>query len=106
MILTDKFIWFHLGKTSGKATIRLFQYVFNEIGEHYEQLKYHQILTSDDPRVKDKLLVSNIRQLPAWYLSYAQHRRVIDNVPIPPTNCFIEGDYKNWFYGGIGHGMT
>jgi len=106
MILTEKFVWFHIGKTAGKATIRLIKYVLDEIGESYEQLKFHHILTSDDPRVENKLLVSNIRRLPEWYLSYAHHRRIIDNVPVPPADCFVEGDYTNWFYGGSGHDMT
>ena len=76
MIIGERFAWGHLGKTGGDATLALFR-IFPELIEHADARTAnakHAKFREREEQVRGKLLVLNMRRLPAWILSFAQHR--------------------------------
>lgn len=78
MIIGHDFIWGHLGKTGGDAFHTLFTSIAPDLIVHADDPKdprKHRAFTARDVGPLDgKLLVLNLRRLPAWRLSIAQHR--------------------------------
>jgi hypothetical protein len=75
VVIGDRFAWGHLEKTGGDATLELF-------GEVPELVRFADRMDSHDKHcpfrdreseVHGKVLALNIRRLPAWLLSKAQH---------------------------------
>jgi hypothetical protein len=75
MVIGERFAWCHLQKTGGDATLLLFQ-LFPELVTNADarntQAK-HATFAEREADVQARLLVSNIRRLPAWMLSWDQH---------------------------------
>lgn len=89
MVIGDRFAWGHLEKTGGDATLELFGEVpevvrFADPRDSQSKHSYFQVRESD---VRGKLLALNIRRLPAWILSKAQHTARYGTYP----------DYEPWF---------
>lgn len=89
VVIGDRFAWGHLEKTGGDATLELF-------GEVPEVVRFADPLNSHDKHcpfgdresaVRGKVLALNIRRLPAWILSKAQHTAHYGTYP----------DYEPWF---------
>jgi hypothetical protein len=75
MVIGERFAWVHLPKTGGTATLELFK-LFPELivlGDFEDTNAKHTLFTEREDQVRDKRLVMNIRRLPLWTLSRAQH---------------------------------
>lgn len=109
MIISDKFIWMHVGKAAGTTTRGMFYYLKGSIdpsiemnGPDFEKHDNISLRTSEyDPPFKytkeelealDKIL--NIRRLPSYILSRSEYRLKIKNTPYTKDNMlkgFSEG---------------
>jgi hypothetical protein len=89
MVIGETFAWGHVPKTGGDATLAMFR-VFPELivqADAPDTNDKHCPFHWREDRVRGKCLILNIRRLPAWMLSYAQHvaRGGVypDYVPLP-----------------------
>jgi hypothetical protein len=76
MVIGERFAWGHLQKTGGDATLLMFQILPRLIvraDPRNDQAK-HAPFAERGEETAGKLLVCNIRRLPQWSLSWAQHR--------------------------------
>ena len=75
MVIGERFAWCHMQKTGGDATLQLFQ-LFPDLVVQADprnvQAKHASFAQREDA-VAGKLLLSNIRRLPSWMLSWHQH---------------------------------
>lgn len=78
MIIGDRFVWAHLGKTGGDVTYDLFMAAIPDLvrdADAPESPSKHRAFTARSVGpLEGKLLCMNIRRLPAWRLSMAHHR--------------------------------
>ncbi len=89
MVIGARFAWGHLQKTGGDATWELFR-LFPDLVEFADPRNTeakHASFGERSDQIEGKLLVSNIRRLPSWTLSWAQHRARLskrpDGSPVP-----------------------
>lgn len=76
MIIGRQFAWAHLPKTGGDATFELFQ-LFPDLvvfAHSRKEKEKHNRFRAHEAKITGKLLVMNIRRLPAWMLSMSQHQ--------------------------------
>lgn len=76
MVIGERFAWGHLQKTAGDATLWMFR-LFPGLIVHADPLDAedkHASFAARADQIAGKLLASNMRRLPAWTLSWAQHR--------------------------------
>jgi hypothetical protein len=76
MVIGERFAWGHLPKTGGDAALalfRLFPRLLVRADDSTVNAK-HDLFSAHEEEVRGKLLVMNIRRLPSWILSWAQHR--------------------------------
>jgi hypothetical protein len=89
VVIGAGFAWAHLPKTGGDATLAMFGLFPDlvEFADPHDTNDKHASFRDRAAEIRGKLLVMNIRRLPAWILSRAQHvsRRGIhpDYEPIP-----------------------
>ncbi len=74
MVIGKEFAWGHLPKTGGDATAAMFRLfpdivVFADSGDDK-----HTPFASRETQIRDRVLVSNMRRLPNWTLSWAHWR--------------------------------
>lgn len=76
MVIGERFAWAHLPKTAGDATSAKFAAVPGLVtfADPLDSNDKHLPFFAREPEVSGKLLVMNLRRLPAWMLSGAQHR--------------------------------
>jgi hypothetical protein len=76
MVIGERFAWGHLQKTAGDATLALFELFPDLIGyaDPRNVEEKHAPFATRAADVDGKLLAANIRRLPDWTLSWAQHR--------------------------------
>lgn len=75
MVIGERFAWAHLPKTGGSATLELFK-LFPELiefGDFDASNAKHTAFSDRADQVTGKALAMNIRRLPFWVLSRAQH---------------------------------
>jgi hypothetical protein len=75
LVIGERFAWAHLPKTGGMATAELFR-VFPELivhGDFEEDNSKHTLFSEREEMVRGKTLAMNLRRLPFWVLSRAQH---------------------------------
>ena len=89
MVIGERFAWGHLQKTAGDATLGLFG-LFPDLvvfADPRNTEAKHASFADREDQIEGKLLISNIRRLPAWTVSWAQHRarlaRRPDGSPVP-----------------------
>ena len=89
MVIGERFAWGHLQKTAGDATLGLFG-LFPDVvlfADPRNTEEKHASFADRSAEVEGKLLAANIRRLPAWTVSWAQHRARIatrpDGGPVP-----------------------
>jgi hypothetical protein len=75
MVIGERFAWVHLPKTGGTATLELFRLfpeliVFADLDDTNAK---HTLFSERADEIRDKHLAMNIRRLPLWALSRAQH---------------------------------
>jgi hypothetical protein len=76
MVIGHDFVWAHLGKTGGDATLALFR-LFPRIvlsADNPDTNAKHATFRARKDEIAGKRLILNIRRLDAWALSHAQHR--------------------------------
>jgi hypothetical protein len=75
MVIGENFAWAHLPKTGGTATLELFRFFPDLIvsGDFDDSNAKHTLFSERDEQVTGKRLAMNIRRLPCWVLSRAQH---------------------------------
>ena len=82
MILTDKFVWFHFGKTAGDFTRNVFEtYIPEQITDSIGTLNKNKHIRPVDFYVKNKNLsdlpaIINFRKLSTWICSYNRHHLI------------------------------
>jgi hypothetical protein len=76
VVIGQRFAWAHLPKTAGDATSKMFQVVpgLVEFADPADSNDKHLPFFARGHQVTGKLLVMNIRRLPAWTLSGAHHK--------------------------------
>ncbi|MFL5822915.1 MAG: hypothetical protein ACJ764_05670 [Solirubrobacteraceae bacterium] len=76
MVIGRRFAWAHLPKTGGDATQAMFTAVpgLVRFADPPDSNDKHMPFFGREAEVAGKLLVMNIRRLPAWVLSGAQHK--------------------------------
>jgi hypothetical protein len=76
MVIGELFAWAHLPKTGGDATQRMLLSVSGlaYFADPPESNDKHLPFFAREREIEGKLLVMNIRRLPAWTLSAAHHR--------------------------------
>jgi hypothetical protein len=76
VVIGRKFAWAHLPKTAGDATYSMFAAVPGLVtfADRLDSNDKHLPFFAREAEVEGKLLVMNIRRLPAWTLSAAHHR--------------------------------
>lgn len=87
MVIGQQFVWGHLGKTGGDATLHLFRF-FPELivsADDAGTNAKHRAFTDSLEAIRGKVLALNIRRLPSWILSFAHHR----------AKCGLYPDYKS-----------
>jgi hypothetical protein len=75
LVIGERFAWAHLPKTGGMATAELFR-IFPELivhGDFEEDNSKHTLFSEREDMVRGKTLAMNLRRLPFWVLSRAQH---------------------------------
>jgi hypothetical protein len=75
MVIGEKFAWAHLPKTGGDATLELFL-LFPEVivlADIEDSNAKHATFSERENEVAGKALLMNLRRLPFWVLSRAQH---------------------------------
>jgi hypothetical protein len=75
MVIGEKFAWAHLPKTGGMATEQLFR-IFDRLivftdPPHTNDM--HIPFSAREEQIRGKQLAMNLRRLPSWVLSRAQH---------------------------------
>jgi hypothetical protein len=76
VVIGDQFAWAHLPKTGGDATCEMLQAVpgLVRFADPPDSNDKHMPFFGREDEITGKLLVMNIRRLPAWTLSGAHHR--------------------------------
>lgn len=76
MVIGEHFAWAHLPKTAGDATAAMFAAVpgLVQFADPPDSNDKHAPFFAREAEVSGKLLIMNIRCLPAWILSGAQHK--------------------------------
>jgi hypothetical protein len=75
MVIGERFAWCHMQKTGGDVTLQLFQ-LFPQLvvkADPRNTQAKHASFAEREEHVGGKVLACNIRRLPAWLLSWAQH---------------------------------
>jgi hypothetical protein len=76
VVIGDAFAWAHLPKTGGDTTSAMLRAVSGLVrsADPADSPRKHDTFWMREDDVRDKLLVMNMRRLPAWLLSAAHHR--------------------------------
>jgi hypothetical protein len=103
MVIGERFAWAHLPKTGGSATLEMFQ-LFPELivlADTEDSNSKHTRFDEREAQVAGKQLVMNIRRLPFWVLSRAQHVArwgVFPDykpIPMPSADELADGDFPD-----------
>ena len=89
MVIGDRFAWGHLEKTGGDATLQLFEQVpqLVRFADPVDAHDKHRSFAAREAEVRGKVLALNLRRLPTWILSKAQHAARHGTHP----------DYEPWY---------
>ncbi|HEX8083921.1 MAG TPA: hypothetical protein VF529_06485 [Solirubrobacteraceae bacterium] len=76
MIVGETFVWAHVPKTAGDATVRMIRQVPRLVvmADHPGDHAKHVALDLRRGSIQGKRLVANVRRLPDWAFSYMRHR--------------------------------
>jgi hypothetical protein len=76
MVIGERFAWAHLPKTGGDATAKMLAAVpgLTRFADPLDSDDKHLPFFAREQEVAGKLLVMNIRRIPAWALSGAHHK--------------------------------
>ena len=103
MIIGERFGWAHLPKTGGTAALWMFRQFPEWAGGHTGTK--HSTFAEHESELDGKTLVSNLRRLPDWVLSWSQHRAAKAYKPdgmLPPMHSpweMAEGQRADYWLG-------
>lgn len=103
MIIGEQFGWAHLPKTGGTAALWMFRQFPEWAGGHTGSK--HSTFAQHEREIEGKVLVSNMRRLPDWVLSWSHHRAAKDfdaNGMLPPMHSpweMAEGRRADYWLG-------
>ena len=112
MVIGERFAWVHVPKTGGDATYEMFAAVPGLIldSDPLDSNDKHLGFWAREREVAGKLLVMNIRRLPAWSLSAAHHKAAVglhpsfEPLPLASADEMAEStdpdDMLRWLTGG------
>ena len=83
MVITEQFAWAHLPKTGGDATHKMLCAIpgLVRFADPLDSNDKHMPFFGREDEIAGKLLVMNIRRLPAWVISGAHHRSKYGEFP-------------------------
>jgi hypothetical protein len=103
MVIGERFAWAHLPKTAGTAAVAMFQ-AFDELvhfADSPDDVDAHVRFRERPDQIDGKLLVLNIRRLPAWVISrawYVSRHGVypdFDPIPLPGAQALAESSFPD-----------
>jgi hypothetical protein len=112
MIIGKRFAWAHLPKAGGTATQAMLEAVpgLVEYADPTDSNDKHDAFWVKEDRAAGKLLTMNIRRLPSWILSAANHRATsglwpdFEPLPMPSAEWMAENrapdDMLRWMTDG------
>jgi hypothetical protein len=112
LVIGERFAWVHVPKTGGDATYEMFAAVPGLIvdSDPLDSNDKHLGFWAREGELEGKLLVMNIRRLPAWSLSAAHHKAAVglhpDFEPLPLASADEMADSTDpddmlrWLTGG------
>lgn len=104
MVITEHFVWAHMGKTGGDATQEMLEAVpgLVEWAHPSDTNAKHDPFALHAAAISGRLRVMNIRRLPAWVLSSAHHMRTHGPWPdgqrhyMPTADEMVEDIYADY----------
>ena len=112
MVITETMVWAHLPKAAGTATQEMFDAApgFVRFADPVDSNAKHDAFWVREDELDGKLLAMNIRRLPSWVLSAANHKAEsglwpdFEPLPMPSVEEMIEGtapdDMLRWMTDG------
>jgi hypothetical protein len=103
MVIGDRFAWAHLPKTAGTATVAMFQ-AFDDLvrfADSPDDVDAHARFRERPQQIEGKLLVLNLRRLPAWVISracYVSRHGVypdFEPIPLPGPQALAESSFPD-----------
>jgi hypothetical protein len=103
MVIGDRFAWAHMPKTAGTATVAMFQ-AFDDLvrfADSPDDVDAHVRFRERPEQTDGKLLVLNIRRLPAWVISrafYVSRHGVypdFEPIPLPSPQALVESSFPD-----------
>jgi hypothetical protein len=103
MVIGDQFAWAHLPKTAGSATVAMFHACDDLVrfADSPEDVDAHVRFRERPEQIEGKVLVLNIRRLPAWVISrayYVSRHGVypdFEPIPLPGAKALAESSFPD-----------
>ena len=103
MVVGDRFAWGHLPKTAGTATVAMFHACDDLVrsADSPEDVDAHVRFCERPEQIEGKLLVLNIRRLPAWVISrayYVSRHGVhpdFEPIPLPGSEALVQSSFPD-----------
>lgn len=112
MVISDRFLWLHIPKTAGDATLRMFEeldYPWWLIDPHSDGRKHGTLADAHErmPGVERLVVIANLRRLPEMALSYFHHmQRHSPTERFASGRCFGEMSFREYLHHVIEHPQT
>ncbi|MFN8112836.1 MAG: hypothetical protein U0R51_06520 [Solirubrobacterales bacterium] len=112
MIIGERFAWAHLPKAAGTATQAMFEAVpgLIDYADPVDSNSKHDAFWVREDELAGKLLAMNLRRLPSWVLSAANHKAMsglwpdFEPLPMPTVEEMVEStdpdDLLRWMTDG------
>jgi hypothetical protein len=103
MVIGDRFAWAHLPKTAGTAAVAMFNACDDLVrfADSPEDADAHVRFRERPEQIEGKLLVLNIRRLPAWVISracYVSRHGVhpdFEPIPLPGAEALAQSSFPD-----------
>jgi hypothetical protein len=112
VVVSDRFVWLHIPKTAGDATLRMFQaleHPWRLIDDHKDDRKHGTLADAKAraPGSEGLAVIANLRRLPELTLSYYQHmRRHAAGERFASGRHFGEMEFRDYLHYVIEHPQT
>jgi hypothetical protein len=103
MVIGEDFAWAHMPKTAGTATVAMFR-AFDGLvrfADSPDEVDAHVTFAERRAEVEGRLLVLNLRRLPAWAISRAHYVSLhgvypdFEPIPMPPADELARGSFPD-----------
>jgi len=112
MVVSDRFLWLHIPKTAGDATVRMFEELNHpwRLIDPHGDVRKHGTLADAHERVQGSqglAVIANLRRLPEMALSYFHHmQRHHPTERFANARCFGEMTFRDYLHYVIEHPQT